>query len=164
MDYTQVSTKEEIKIISDLAYLLFPLDYGGYVSENHIQYFLDRYQSEFAIADQIENKHEYFLIQERDVVAGYFGFEIDGKVLKLSKLYLVIVARNKGLGRDAMHWLKKYAIEKGCNQLELLVLIENEKAIRFYEKLGYVIAETFEEHFNKGYSETNYRMTQKIIE
>ncbi|NOQ72767.1 MAG: GNAT family N-acetyltransferase [Crocinitomix sp.] len=162
MDYTRVTTSEEIKIISDLAYLLFPLDYGGYVRKKHIQYFLDKYQSETAIAEQLKNGYDYFIIQDGEKVSGYIGFEVDGKSLKLSKLYLNLDVRGQGIGEQVMHWLKSYAIEKQCNRLELLVLLENKNAIRFYERLGYKSVGVFEEYFTTGYSETNYRMAQDL--
>ncbi|MDG1915910.1 MAG: GNAT family N-acetyltransferase [Crocinitomix sp.] len=162
MDYKRVLTAEEIKTISELAYLLFPLDYGAYVRKNHINYFLEKYQSEEAIAEQIENGYEYFLLSEKGEVSGYFGFEIMGERLKLSKLYFLVNVRNRGLGHQAMTWLKEYAIEKGCKQLELSVLLENKKAIRFYERLGYRTAGIYEVQFKTGYSETNYRMEQSI--
>jgi ribosomal protein S18 acetylase RimI-like enzyme len=162
MDYKRVSTAEEIKIISELAYLLFPLDYGGYVRKNHIQYFLDKYQSEVAIAEQIKKDYEYYILSDNEKTCGYFGFEIVNKRLKLSKLYFAVDARNQGYGKDAMNWLKNYATQKGCSQLELSVLLENKKAIRFYERLGYKTVAIYEEHFKTGYSETNYRMEKNI--
>ncbi|MFT5822211.1 MAG: GNAT superfamily N-acetyltransferase [Crocinitomix sp.] len=162
MDYKRVTTPEEIKIISDLAYLLFPLDYGEYVRKQHIKHFLDRYQSEAAIADQLMTGYDYFILKNGEKVTGYIGFEVEGKVLKLSKLYLNLDARGQGMGQQAMNWLKEYAIKEQCKRLELLVLLENKDAIRFYERLGYKIVDVFEEHFTTGYSETNYRMAQDL--
>ncbi len=162
MNFVKVSTPNEIKVVSELAYLLFPLDYGAYIRKSHIIYFLDKYQSESAIAKQIERGFEYYIIQNNEEVMGYIGFEIKHESLKLSKLYLNLNARGKGVGAEAMHWLKEYAIQKKCANIELLVLEENKNAIRFYERLGYKKVGVFEEHFKTGYSEVNNRMIQKL--
>ncbi len=162
MNFVKVLTPNEVKVISELAYLLFPIDYAAYVRKSHIKYFLDKYQSESAITEQIESGYEYFIIKNDAATIGYIGFEIKNETLKLSKLYLNSNARGKGLGAQVMQWLKENAIQKHCANIELLVLQENKKAIRFYERLGYRKVDVFEEYFKTGYSEINNKMVQNL--
>lgn len=162
MNFDKASTPNDIKVISELAYLLFPIDYATYVRKSHIKYFLDKYQSVSAITEQIESGYEYFIIKVDAIAIGYIGFEIKNETLKLSKLYLNLNVRGKGIGAQVMQWLKKNAIEKHCTSMELLVLQENKKAIRFYERLGYKKIDVIEEYFKTGYSEVNNKMVQNL--
>jgi ribosomal protein S18 acetylase RimI-like enzyme len=45
--------------------------------------------------------------------------------------------RKKGLGRKMMEAIEKMLLERGCPKLNLQVLVDNTKAMKFYERIGY---------------------------
>lgn len=163
LEFKTVSTQEEIQQVSDLAYLLFPADYGTYVRAEHIQYFLDENQSPQAVRDQIANNSVYFLIYMDEKQVGYIGVDIKNEILELSKLYLQHSYRNMGIGAEVLEWLEKYAKKRQIKTIELLVLVNNSRAIQFYKKNGFSQQEEWVKHFFTGYSETNYWMRKNIL-
>jgi GNAT superfamily N-acetyltransferase len=54
----------------------------------------------------------------------------------LEDLYVVPAERSHGIGGILLSFLAKLATERGCGRLELSVLLWNEDAIRFYNRLG----------------------------
>ncbi|MHB8105219.1 MAG: GNAT family acetyltransferase [Dehalococcoidales bacterium] len=45
--------------------------------------------------------------------------------------------RKKGLGRQMMEAIEKKLLERGCQKLNLQVLVDNTAAMKFYEYIGY---------------------------
>ena len=164
LSFKNVTTDAEIQLVSKLAYELFPLDYGDYVRKEHIDYFLDEYQSESAIKNQINEGFEYFLFLHDGEVMGYVGIEIADYKIELSKIYVCQDKRGLGMGEQAMNWLEIYAKDTGARTFELLVLEKNVKAIKFYKRLGFEVGEKFEHTFFTGYTEVNLRMVKELTE
>ncbi len=54
----------------------------------------------------------------------------------LEDLYVRPAARGQGVGKAALQYLAKLAVERGCGRLEWSVLDWNAPAIGFYESLG----------------------------
>lgn len=54
----------------------------------------------------------------------------------LEDLYVVPAQRSHGIGGILLSFLARLATERGCGRLELSVLLWNEDAIRFYDRLG----------------------------
>jgi ribosomal protein S18 acetylase RimI-like enzyme len=69
------------------------------------------------------DKSEEYLAHTHHV---YFGF-----------MYVLPEYRGKGVNKKIMDELKKWAKEQNVTELRLEVYIENESAIRAYEKLGF---------------------------
>ncbi|PKH03156.1 GNAT family N-acetyltransferase [Psychromonas sp. MB-3u-54] len=67
--------------------------------------------------------------QKSSAFTGRSGLYIDGFFIDDSM-------RGKGLGNIMMHFLSKYALERGCEMLEWACLDWNTPAIEFYQKLG----------------------------
>lgn len=161
--YKEVKTPEEIKKVSELAYLLFPIDYGPYVRAEHIQLFLDRYQTVEAIQEQIEGDYTYYLVYNAaNELLGYVGLNHLEACMELSKLYILVEKRGGGIGKEIMEWIDTKTLEKGYANLELDVVVENEGAVRFYKRLGFAVKEMFERQFDTGYSERNYRLIKQL--
>ena len=160
--YKPVENSADIQLVSDLAYQLFPKDYGDYVRAEHIRYFLDEFQTPEVIQEQINGNYTYFLFYEKEELLGYMGICVEENMLELSKIYLLFDKRGRGIGNRVMKWLENYAKENGCNTVELDVLVENKRALGFYKALGFEIKDKFDRHFKTGYSETNYRMIKEL--
>jgi len=54
----------------------------------------------------------------------------------LEDLFVVPSQRSHGIGGILLSFLAKLAADRGCGRLELSVLLWNEEAIRFYNRLG----------------------------
>jgi ribosomal protein S18 acetylase RimI-like enzyme len=64
--------------------------------------------------------------------------EYGGKMLEIERIYLKKEHHGKGIAQYVMLFIENWAIQKGYKQVWLGVWSENGKAIRFYEKCGFV--------------------------
>jgi len=70
-------------------------------------------------------------------LAGYAIVVIEGDVADFWDLVVKKEYRNLGIGTTLIKTVEKFAKERGCVAIKLDVNIENQNAIRLYEKLGY---------------------------
>ncbi|HXX19840.1 MAG TPA: GNAT family N-acetyltransferase [Candidatus Acidoferrum sp.] len=70
--------------------------------------------------------------------AYYFAYSTFtcGPVLFVEDIFVLPEERGKGPGRALMKALARFAVRKGCDQMEWLVLDWNRPSIKFYEGLG----------------------------
>jgi GNAT superfamily N-acetyltransferase len=162
IELKKVETNQEIAVVSKLAFEIFPVDYLGYVKKENLTNFLTTYQTETAIKNQIDTGFLYYLIQEQDEISGYVGLSIEGNMAFLSKFYLCLDKRSRGLGQTVLKMLESVLIERGCLMIELLVLVENIRAIKFYETNGFAIDANFVELFDDIHTEKHFKMIKQL--
>ncbi|MCX6035309.1 MAG: GNAT family N-acetyltransferase [Chloroflexi bacterium] len=90
------------------------------------------------IQKKLQRDPELFLVAETDgkmlgtVVAGF-----DGRRGMVYHLAVAELSRKQGIGELLMDELERRLKVKGCIRCYLLVTVENECAMRFYEKRGW---------------------------
>lgn len=81
-----------------------------------------------------------FVIKYNNEICGYtiliqfFSFEMSGYVLLLDELYVSDSYQGKGIGKEAMAFIKEFASNNHYKKLVLEVEPHNERAIHLYEK------------------------------
>lgn len=81
-----------------------------------------------------------FVIKYNNEICGYtiliqfFSFEMSGYVLLLDELYISDSYQGKGIGKEAMAFIKEFASNNRYKKLVLEVEPHNERAIHLYEK------------------------------
>ncbi|MBA5792440.1 MULTISPECIES: GNAT family N-acetyltransferase [unclassified Flavobacterium] len=81
-----------------------------------------------------------FMIKYNNEICGYtiliqfFSFEMSGYVLLLDELYVSDTYQGKGIGKEAMTFIKEFAVNNHYKKLVLEVEPHNERAIHLYEK------------------------------
>lgn len=96
----------------------------------------------------ISNSHlgKCFTINYDNEICGYilliqfFSFEMNGYVMLLDELYVSNNYQGKGIGKEAMKFIKEYASKNQFKKIVLEVEPHNERAIHLYEK------ENFKKH------------------
>ncbi|GAB4031034.1 GNAT family N-acetyltransferase [Spirosoma jeollabukense] len=140
------ATEQELPIIRDIAYQTWPTTFGEILSPEQIRYMLDMMYSLDSLKTQItEQKHVFLLAQEADSKAylGYVSYELDYKnqsKTKLHKIYLLPASQGKGVGRLLIDKVAGIAAEHKNSTLSLNVNRYN-KAIQFYERMGFKIVD-----------------------
>ena len=108
------------------------------LSDEQIDYMVDKFQSEIAITNQINNEnYTYFYIVYNNQKAGYIGLSDKQDYLFLSKLYIKKEFRHNGLGTEAFNFIKDYAGKNNFNKIQLTVNKYNENTINAYIKWGF---------------------------
>lgn len=67
-----------------------------------------------------------------------FDFMITGKYCYIMDIIVTEAHRNKGFGAALMNSAKDWAKEQNCSFINLDVLVNNPRAIKLYEKLGFI--------------------------
>lgn len=146
-----------MQIISELSVKTFYETYALFNTADNMQDYTSTYFSPESLLEEfITPNHYLFLVYANDEVAGYFKIQNnyietagkDLKQLELQRLYILKKFQQQKLGFYCM----KYCIEEASmNDFDVLwlgVWKKNEKAIRFYKKMGF---ETFgEQSFSLG--------------
>jgi ribosomal protein S18 acetylase RimI-like enzyme len=91
------------------------------------------------IQKKLQRDPDLFLVAEGDgkILASVFG-GFDGRRGMVYHLAVSRAYQNKGIGRVLMEELERRLKTKGCIRSYLLVTVENKRAMRFYEKQGWV--------------------------
>jgi diamine N-acetyltransferase len=139
MIHLEKITKNQLPIIKDLAYAIWPSTYGDILSNAQLEYMLDTFYSIANLERQIDNGQIFELFFEDNKVVGFVAYELNCKetsLLKIHKIYLLPETQGKGFGKFMIDEIVNIA--KSNNQKG--VFLNDNKAKFFYEKLGFVIS------------------------
>ena len=148
----------EVKNITKLANLASEIWHEYWpciLTSEQIDYMVDKFQSENAIINQIENEnYTYYFLKVDGNVAGYTGVSNRGDYLFLSKLYIKKEFRHKGYGKKAFEEIKKL----GFNRIQLTVNKYNKNTIDAYLKYGFKIINKAVTDIGNGFVMDDYIM------
>ncbi len=147
---------EEYGKLASLACGLWHDAYDELFGSEQVEYMTSTMQSAEAIAKQTEGGYLYFFIVEGGQTIGYCGIRPEGTKMFLSKLYLCAEQRGKGLGRRALAEVAEQARRRGLSSVYLTVNKGNERAIRAYERFGFVRADSTVTDIGGGFAMDDY--------
>lgn len=158
-----VTDNSQIESVEALADEIWHEHFTTIIGKEQVDYMLEKFQSKHAIAEQITDGFQYFVICSNNKYVGYVAVQLKGSQLFLSKFYMLSAERGKGLGRRAMAFVEKLAIEKKASKISLTVNRYNSAAIEVYKKLGFVIEESIVQDIGEGFVMDDYRMVKAVI-
>lgn len=134
--------------------------YGSLLSKEQMDYMFEWMYSEKSILEQITTKgHVFFLAYEGSKPLGYVSIEKQGEALfHLHKIYIVPSSQGKGIGKKLLEQSYLYAREHTSEsnfQVELNVNRGN-KALNFYQKMGFQIIDQKDFDIGNGYFMNDY--------
>lgn len=145
--FIRPSTSSDVEIIADLSARTFVSAYksmlpeealGDFVvsafSQNKIREEMDIPGSHFLLAYEGETPVGYAFLREAGPPIGVAG----AKPVELARIYFEELITGKGYGSMLMNACIDKAIQAGYDVLWLGVWERNERAVRFYEKRGFV--------------------------
>ena len=147
----------EVKRLSRFAGGLWHDTYDGLLGKPQVEYMMQTVQSEEAIRRQIEEENYiYFFLLAAGARAGYCALKPEEDRLFLSKLYLAAKYRGRGLGQRALAEVAECARRLGLKSVYLTVNKGNERAIRAYERVGFVRTQSLVTDIGAGYVMDDY--------
>ena len=131
--------------------------YDDLLGTGQVDYMTQKFQSAEAMRRQAEGENYlYFRILAGGEVCGYCALKPEAEKLFLSKLYLREEKRGQGLGQRALSVVAEYAQRLGLRAVYLTVNKGNARAIRAYEKFGFVRTGSGVTDIGGGYAMDDY--------
>lgn len=158
------ATVADFNTITEIAHKTWPLTYGEILSQAQLDYMLEAFYSDSTLRENIENRHEFILAKDDGFCFGFASFEChyqNEKTTKIHKIYILPEAQGKGIGKLLIDAITEFAKENQSNSLLLNVNRFN-KALTFYQKLGFEIIEEIDIELEYGYLMEDYVMKKKI--
>lgn len=154
IEFEKITTEEQIKTFAKTADEIWHEYFGFIITEEQINYMLDKFQSFDAVKKQIEDGYEYYFLRTLSdgKIAGYTGICVNDEELFLSKLYIKKEYRNSGLGRKTFEFLKTFKAPK----IRLTVNKYNDSTIAAYQKWGFSTVDSVVTDIGRGYVMDDY--------
>jgi RimJ/RimL family protein N-acetyltransferase len=155
------ATPADIPLLQTLAREIWRAHFPGIISVEQIEYMLDRMYAIDAIDSEMRAGTGWELIREGGEAVGFLSYSHDPAAarLKLHKLYVQVDRHGRGLGRASLDRVMQVASALGAREVSLYVNKKNQKAIRVYERAGFVLAESVTSDIGGGFVMDDYRMT-----
>ncbi|RYY53859.1 MAG: GNAT family N-acetyltransferase [Chitinophagaceae bacterium] len=148
----------DIPLIRDLTMRIWPVTYGGILTPAQIDYMLDMMYDEAVLRRQMEKEQEFVIVYDGLEAVGFAAFgQVSPGVFKLHKIYVLPSQQGKGTGKFVITQLADAMRRKNGRIMRLNVNREN-KAIGFYQKIGFVITGEEDNDIGSGYFMNDYVM------
>lgn len=162
----RTATAADIPVIQSLAHRIWQICYKEILSPEQMKYMLDMMYSDDSLQHQMEKQQHLFLLAYKDEeplgFAAYFPkYKISPAIYRLDKIYVLPDLHGKGIGKQIIVHIIVKIKSNGANVLELNVNRKN-KAIYFYEKLGFTIVKEVDVAIGEGYFMNDYVMQKPL--
>ena len=160
MDFVDIDGLHEVAAMADVVWHEY---FPCILTEEQIDYMVDRFQSERAMMEQVSEKgYRYAFIVNDGVRVGYTAVSASGGKLFISKLYLLKENRGKGYGTAALGLLFDLARGEGLSSVYLTVNKYNDRAIRTYESNGFEKVQSIVTDIGEGFVMDDYVMEKTL--
>lgn len=146
-----------------LSSLIWHEYWKDYLSEEQIEYMVDKFQSEKAIQHQIQYEHyTYFYIYYNRGLIGYIGLALKDDSIFLSKFYIKKDFRHNGIGTKTFEFIKEAAKQQRRDKITLTVNKHNTNSINAYKKWGFKTVDAVVTDIGGGFVMDDYIMEYKL--
>ena len=158
-----VVEKKDLKIIHDLAHVIWPLVYDYMISKDQIDYMLDKMYSVSSLEKQMEEGDVFIILTEDNITHGFASYRIHHNDLRvrLHKLYVHPAAQKNGWGFKMLTHIFEEGRHQGKKEIELNVN-RNNKSIGFYQHIGFTIEKLEDIEIGNGYQMNDYVMVKDL--
>lgn len=158
----RVAYEHDIPLIRDLTFKTWPATYNSILPAEQIEYMIGMMYSEQALMKQMKEGHEFVIIYDGVQPIGFASVGLlEPRVFKLHKIYVLPSYQGKGAGKFAINELVKAIKRKGGTSL-LLNVNRNNKALDFYEKIGFTVIREEDIDIGNGFFMNDYVMEMKL--
>ena len=157
-------SKNEMVVVREIAQITWPITYREILSSEQLDYMFEWMYNLETLQNQVEEGQLFYVLKENGKPLGFIGIELFSSKkndLKIQKIYVLPDAQGKGVGKKLIEKAIEIAQEKGIEQVILNVNRFN-KAVSFYQKLGFKISSEVNIDIGKGYLMEDYIMNYTI--
>ncbi|WP_298394907.1 GNAT family N-acetyltransferase [Flavobacterium sp.] len=156
-----VASKNQLSVVRDLAYKIWPDAYKKILSTEQLNYMLELIYNIDSLEKQLHNGHVFLLVEDDNGFIGFASYELNcnnSNKTKLQKIYVLPEIQGRGVGRFLIDYILK-KVEEAQNTALFLNVNKFNKAKDFYENYGFQIIK--EEVIDIG---SNYVMDDYVME
>jgi len=163
LEFVAVQSEQQLAVVAGLAREIWYEYYVALIGRAQVDYMVAKFQSAGAMAQQIREGYEYFLIERAGQNVGYCAVQAkaDERSLFISKLYLLREERGTGTGRLCMEFIEQLARRQGL-QLLWLTVNKGNPAVNAYKRMGFQIAADLIIDIGGGFVMDDYRMEKPL--
>jgi len=157
--------KNELPILKDLAYRIWPSTYKEILSQEQMAYMLNWMYSIETLEESLESDHYFFAIFDENRALGFVDIELNSSEvneMKLQKIYVLPEKQGLGLGKKLLNFAIDFGKKQGVNHLTLQVNRFN-KAVNFYRHAGFEIIDEQDFDIGNGYFMNDYVMKKCLL-
>jgi diamine N-acetyltransferase len=153
--------KGDVALISRLADKIWHQYYPAIIGLEQIAYMLERFYSEKALTQEIEQGHRFYLVVLDDQPIGYLcESESSPGDFFLHKFYLIGEVQNRGIGRKVLEEI--FFSKLSLKSIRLTVNRQNYKSINFYFRNGFQIEKVADFDIGDGYFMNDFVMCRNF--
>ena len=154
----RIATTRDINAIQNIAYVTWPIAYKRIITNEQIEFMLEKMYSQEALENHFYEGTQFLIAEVENEVVGFasFGF-IKDATFKLHKLYVNPEVHKSGTGKALLKETISKVIKLGGKKIELQVNRKN-KAVGFYEKMGFEIVREQDFSIGEGFYMNDYVM------
>ncbi len=155
---------KDLQLIQELAYKIWPDTYGKILSEEQLNFMLQKFYALDFLEVQMNSGQNFLLIEDENVTYGFASYELNydnSGNTKIHKIYVLPETQGKGIGKKLIDYIIEKAV-LNTNSAVILNVNRFNKALGFYEKIGFKIVETVDIEIGNGYLMEDYIMQMDI--
>jgi len=154
---------DDIPLIRELTFRVWPQTYASILSQEQIDYMLEMMYSESSLKKQMtEDSCQFIIVYENGNPVGFASYsEEETHKWKLNKIYVLQNQQGKGTGKYIIYYIIEEIKKQNANSLYLQVNRYN-NAKTFYEKLGFAEIDFINLDIGNGYFMNDYVMEKKL--
>lgn len=137
----ELAEQSDIRSISNMAHIIWPHAYGEILSQDQIDFMLEKSYTVEGLAESMVNGQFFYVLKEDGIAQGFIALRTLEDRLRIEKLYLMPDVQGKGFGKALIDFASEKTIIKGKGIVELNVN-RNNPAYHFYLKQGFEVIET----------------------
>jgi ribosomal protein S18 acetylase RimI-like enzyme len=157
-------SKNEMVVVREIAQITWPITYREILSSEQLDYMFEWMYNLETLQNQVEEGQLFYVLKENGKPLGFIGLELlttKKNEIKIQKIYVLPDAQGKGVGRKLIEKAIEIAQESGIENVILNVNRFN-KAVSFYQKIGFKITSEVNIDIGKGYLMEDYIMTLEL--
>lgn len=163
VEFVKISTLDDVATLASLARNIWYEYFVQIISQEQIDYMVEKFQSAGAIAAQLQDGYEYYFIRSGGANAGYFGVKPgDDDRLFLSKLYLTREHRGKGLSTAAFEYMESLCRDRSLKAIWLTVNRHNDHTVSVYRHRGFRVIEEKVADIGRGFVMDDFIMELSV--
>jgi ribosomal protein S18 acetylase RimI-like enzyme len=161
--FEKVRDQTSIDTVVTLANEIWNQHFVSIIGQDQVDYMLDKLQSSNAIAKQLNNGYEYYIISNDHKNVGYLGLLSEDNLsrMMISKIYIKSEDRSLGVGGSALKFLKELSKERNIKTIWLTVNKHNKDTIEWYLRKSFVVVEEVKKDIGSGFFMDDYIMEMK---